>query len=105
MAGQWKAPPGWRKIRLQVFAAMGRSCYRCGAYATTVDHVIPVVLGGSHDLGNLRPACARCNFSTGAALGNQLGPPRGYGRRGARRRRPPVVKAAALPPLRTSRDW
>jgi 5-methylcytosine-specific restriction endonuclease McrA len=100
----WKAPPGWRKIRLQVFAVKGRSCYRCGAYATTVDHAVPVVLGGTHDLSNLRPACSRCNSSTGASLGNRLGPPRGYRRRG--RRRP---AAGAVPPVPapwiTSRDW
>lgn len=29
----------------------------------TVDHFIPIVLGGSDVLGNLVPACTRCNFS------------------------------------------
>ena len=80
MAGQWRAPPGWRKIRERVFAAYGRACWRCGAWASTVDHVQPVILGGTHDLSNLRPACTRCNYSTGAAVGNQL--------RGMRQRQP-----------------
>lgn len=69
---KWKLPPGWRQLRLRVFAAHGRACYRCGAYATTVDHAVPVALGGGHDLSNLRPACFRCNASTGASMGNRL---------------------------------
>src|SRR6266566_8485507 len=52
-SSSWKAPPGWRKLRLRVFARYGRACWRCGAWAGTVDHVLPVVLGGSHDLSNL----------------------------------------------------
>jgi 5-methylcytosine-specific restriction endonuclease McrA len=72
VAGQWQAPPGWRKTREQVFRTYGRACWRCGNYATTVDHVVPVILGGGHDLPNLRPACARCNYSAGAAVGNRL---------------------------------
>jgi hypothetical protein len=63
---KWKAPPGWRQLRLQVFAAKGRRCYKCGAFANSVDHVLAVTLGGTHDLSNLRPACLRCNSSTGA---------------------------------------
>lgn len=70
----WKAPPGWRKLRLRVFAIHGRSCYRCGGYANTVDHIVPVALGGTHDIRNLRPACGRCNSSTGASLGNRMFP-------------------------------
>ncbi len=72
MGGQWRAPPGWRKTRQQVFATYGRACWRCGQWANTVDHVIPVVLGGTHDLSNLRPCCSRDNSSTGAAVGNRL---------------------------------
>jgi hypothetical protein len=48
----WKAPPGWRRTRERVFAKYGRACWRCGAYANTVDHVVAVVLGGSHDMSN-----------------------------------------------------
>jgi len=70
----WKAPPGWAKTRQRVFARYGHMCWRCGGYAGTVDHVIPVVLGGSHDMSNLRPACSRCNSSAGASLGNRLSP-------------------------------
>jgi hypothetical protein len=35
-----------------VFAKYGRACWRCGAYANTVDHAVAVVLGGSHDMSN-----------------------------------------------------
>lgn len=30
------------------------------------DHVIPLARGGRHSIGNLLPACARCNLSKGA---------------------------------------
>jgi 5-methylcytosine-specific restriction endonuclease McrA len=69
---EWKAPPGWKKIRARVFALKGRSCHWCGAYAGTVDHVTPVALGGSHELANLVPACSRCNTLRGASLGGRL---------------------------------
>lgn len=81
----------WEKVRARVFALHGRSCYRCGAYANTVDHIVALALGGTHDLGNLRPACEKCNKSTGATLGNKL--------RGARR------DGSAGVQWRSSRDW
>jgi 5-methylcytosine-specific restriction endonuclease McrA len=93
----WKTPPGWRKLRLQVFARDGRACYRCGAYANSVDHVLPVALGGTHALSNLRPACSRCNSSTGASLGNRMYP----------RTPPPQLRGwiAAGRPSRSARKW
>ena len=33
----------------------------CGAFATDVDHLVPIAAGGTDSLANLRPACARCN--------------------------------------------
>lgn len=33
-----------------------------------MDHVIPVVRGGRHAIGNILPACAACNGSKHAAL-------------------------------------
>jgi len=92
----WKAPPRWAALREAVFARDGRACYRCGRYATTVDHVVPVVLGGGHHLWNLRPACGSCNSSTGASLGNRLRP------RAAGRRRRGVSRAQ---PQRPGRRW
>jgi 5-methylcytosine-specific restriction endonuclease McrA len=63
---------GWEALRRAVFARMGRQCWWCGRPATTVDHVLAVVLGGATELANLVPSCARCNYSRGATLGNRL---------------------------------
>jgi 5-methylcytosine-specific restriction endonuclease McrA len=92
MSGSWTAPPRWRTLRRAVFAAKGRLCWWCGRPATTVDHVLAVVLGGTHDLANLVPACQRCNYSRGAALGNRI--------RGLRRHQAPTYQ-----PMRSSRRW
>lgn len=86
--------PGWAALRRATFAAKGRLCWWCGRDATTVDHVVPVVLGGATVLANLVPACARCNYSRGASVGNRI--------RGARRH---GVQVAFERPWRTSRDW
>jgi len=91
VAGTWRAPPGWYSLRKRVFAAKGRVCWWCGRPATTVDHVLALVLGGTSDLANLVPSCARCNYSRGAALGNRL--------RGGRRH------AQTWQPWRGSRRW
>jgi len=32
------------------------------------DHVVPLVAGGDHSIGNLVPACSRCNVSKGSFL-------------------------------------
>ncbi len=41
-------------------------CALCGLPgADTVDHIVPVSLGGTHELGNLRPAHRKCNSSRG----------------------------------------
>jgi len=90
VSGTWTEPPGWRALRQRVFATKGRACWWCGRYAGTVDHVLPVVLGGGHELANLVPACQRCNYSRGATVGNRI--------RGSR---PVVVRQ----PFHTSRRW
>jgi hypothetical protein len=45
-------------------------CYRCGQLLTadtlTVDRIIPGCQGGTYARNNIRPACGRCNSSTGA---------------------------------------
>jgi 5-methylcytosine-specific restriction endonuclease McrA len=47
-------------------------CYRCGTLLTvdtvTVDRIIPGALGGTYRRTNIRPACGRCNSSTGATV-------------------------------------
>lgn len=44
-------------------AMFGGKCWMCGGPYEHLDHVIPVVRGGSDWPANLRPACARCNLS------------------------------------------
>jgi hypothetical protein len=44
--------------------ALGGLCaYGCGRPATQVDHIVPVVRGGSNDCWNLLPVCRKCNGS------------------------------------------
>lgn len=52
----------WVAVRALVLAN-DRQCYYCGAYADTVDHVLPI---STHpelrlDMSNLVPACRSCN--------------------------------------------
>jgi 5-methylcytosine-specific restriction endonuclease McrA len=43
--------------------ATGHQCLCCRKtdVKLTVDHVIPVSLGGTSDIGNIQPLCGRCN--------------------------------------------
>lgn len=47
-------------------------CYRCGELLTsdtvTVDRIKPGCRGGTYARSNIRPACGRCNASTGATV-------------------------------------
>ena len=55
-------------------------CYRCEVVllehedpeapgqSMTVDRIVPGVLGGTYERGNIRPACGPCNSETGAEL-------------------------------------
>lgn len=77
VTSQWRAPPNWAWLRRATFARWGHVCWRCGGEgADSVGHVIPVALGGTHDLSNLRPEHSRENSSAGASLGNRLRPRR-----------------------------
>lgn len=50
-------------IRAEVFAEYGSSCMYCLKPADTIDHVVPLVLGGNNEIDNLVPACWSCNSS------------------------------------------
>ena len=50
-----------RKRLLAKWRRQGMACAYCDAPATTVDHVVPLVRGGTNYEGNLAPACKRCN--------------------------------------------
>ena len=42
-------------------------CIACGTTErVTVDHIIPIVRGGRHSIGNLQPLCLTCNSSKNA---------------------------------------
>jgi 5-methylcytosine-specific restriction endonuclease McrA len=44
-------------------------CFYCGSTNSIhADHVIPISKGGRHSIGNLIPACAKCNMSKGSKL-------------------------------------
>lgn len=66
-------PPGqrlsgrqWDKARARILERDGYQCAYCGDYGDTVDHVEPIVRGGSNDDANLVACCSYCNGSKGA---------------------------------------
>jgi 5-methylcytosine-specific restriction endonuclease McrA len=45
------------------------SCLYCGSKKDIqMDHIIPISKGGRHSIGNLAPACGKCNQSKGGKL-------------------------------------
>lgn len=50
--------------------AYGHCCAYCGRRMErlTIDHVLPLVLGGPHTAWNIVPACAHCNIRKGARM-------------------------------------
>lgn len=63
-------PDQWGSIK----AAYAYRCAYCGdkPRKLTQDHVIPLVLGGSHAPANIVPACRSCNSSKGARQPTRL---------------------------------
>lgn len=55
-------------LRRAVYEKFGLTCLYCGTSDGPIelDHIHPVVRGGSDDLENLRPACRACNRSKGS---------------------------------------
>jgi hypothetical protein len=64
-------------VRRRVYARDGYTCVYCGrrgrGILLTIDHVFPVALGGTNDVGNLVTACRPCNLTKGARLLNDTG--------------------------------
>lgn len=62
-----RAPGLSHRKRLALLAEWRRKgaiCVYCGVLAVeTVDHVVPLVLGGTNYEGNLAPSCRKCNSS------------------------------------------
>lgn len=44
---------------------MSKPCFYCGHKSSHLDHVVPLIKGGSHSIGNLVAACQFCNLSKG----------------------------------------
>lgn len=66
-----------KRLRFEVFRRDNHTCRYCGGHAPdatlTIDHVVPVTLGGSDEPTNLVTACTGCNSGkssvpAGAAL-------------------------------------
>lgn len=53
----------WREI---LAAAAGRCAYCARERPLTMDHIIPLCRGGTHDVGNIAAVCLPCNASKGA---------------------------------------
>ena len=57
-----------RNALLRKWKRQGCSCTYCPNQPTTVDHVVPLALGGTNFEGNLVPACRPCNSSKSGLL-------------------------------------
>jgi hypothetical protein len=56
----------WKEQRKRVLQRDQYTCVYCNQEATQVDHIIPRVDGGTHDMENLVAACAKCNGLKGS---------------------------------------
>lgn len=57
----------WKDVRLAVLSRDQRTCAYCGdENANTVDHVVPLAVGGDpYAMDNLVACCMRCNSAKG----------------------------------------
>ena len=66
------AAPGLNRTErnrlLRTWKRRGVPCAYCTRPPTTVDHVVPLILGGTNYEGNLVPACRACNSSKSGLL-------------------------------------
>jgi len=54
----------WLVKTKEIVTLYSQSCLYCGSTADIqIDHVIPLSRGGNHSIGNLAPACKKCNLS------------------------------------------
>ena len=67
------ASRSYREHRKRVLSAKPPCSYPgCTEAATTLDHIVPVSLGGGNEPSNLRPMCRKHNAALGRDLGNQM---------------------------------
>ena len=57
----YRQPGNWRSLRQRVLERDGWICYLCSGVAVTVDHVVSVKQGGTHDPANLAAICQPCH--------------------------------------------
>ncbi len=50
---------------LELVRECGGRCLKCGEQDPTVDHVIPLALGGPNTIENVQVLCAPCNSTKG----------------------------------------
>lgn len=64
-----------KRLRYEVFRRDNHACRYCGSAAPdaklTIDHVVPVVLGGTDDPSNLVTACIPCNSGKSSSSPDQ----------------------------------
>ncbi len=58
----------WRPLREFILGRDNYICVYCGEGADCVDHIIPLVKGGTNAEDNLAAACSHCNCSKGGKL-------------------------------------
>jgi 5-methylcytosine-specific restriction endonuclease McrA len=86
MSDPYKRREYQRNRRLVLEAAGGRCQMVAGCKnpATTADHVIPLYVGGTNDLDNLRAACPAHNSAAGARIATAIRAARKVGPRSRR---------------------
>ena len=61
-----------RKVRERILKKYNHKCAICGSKKNlTIDHIIPVLLGGTNDDDNLQVLCRSCNSSKGSKKGKK----------------------------------
>lgn len=63
----------WQAIRWFIFVVDGYQCVYCGEYADTIDHIWPVIRGGSFHPQNCVAACRSCNSRKGGKCPEEAG--------------------------------
>jgi 5-methylcytosine-specific restriction endonuclease McrA len=68
-AGSWQGASfgSQSEADLTLCAHYGNRCLACGRddVKLTADHIVPLARGGSDDISNIQPLCARCNSKKG----------------------------------------
>jgi len=61
-----------KQLRKMIFKRDGNCCKYCGSKENlSIDHIKPVLVGGSNDISNLQTLCKSCNSRKGATFSPQ----------------------------------